>query len=837
MEQPFITFSDLPDDAGVALREFTRVVRAITAGDLDQAMPLEVNGHRLCGPLLQLAERINRMRAQLSRLTAQAGRLTREAGACGELGLPHSDINALIRSLRETSRQNAGQHRLNTNLASLARRPQGQRSMAAVAHMVMAELAALLRMQRAMNGELTLCAGKPGAGGSLALSMPRQPSGYRRDAVPAAAPSPRLPALSGPQISNDRDSIAANDVVVPVISGDGALAAALEAARAHGYRGVISGRGSDGMDWLARMVSTAIVLDMRAPDMDGWQVLSRIKRSPDIRHVPLHVFLHRSLAGLDSARRERINQLYQGSGAPQQRVVLVVDDDIRNIFALTGVLERHGMEVWSAENGRGAIDMLHQRPGVGIVLMDTMMPDTDGFDAMRSIRRDQSFENLPIIAMTARAMKTDREKCLAAGASDYVSKPVDIEELLALMRRWLLRQGQETMTSHDSIASAELDAGHAPGSQAPYDAPVPVLVVDDNAAKRQAICAIISGMGLQATELASGRDALRLLLKQDFALILLDVRMPGTDGFETAALIHGRPRSAHTPVIFITAEAQSDVDRALGYSAGAVDYIGSPIVPEVLCAKVRVFADLFHTQRRLLMQTEELRRSKLLLQQLASHQEIIKEEERKRIAREIHDELGQNLLALRIDASMLHARTGTRHPRLNEKARLALNHIDTTIRSVRSIINDLRPPVLDLGLQAAIEWQVDDFQRRSGIVCAVRSQPPDFDRGMDERSATTLFRILQESLTNVLRHAGAHRVEVELGRDAGHFHMRIADDGVGLRPERMRDARSFGLQGMRERLRMVDGRLSIRSARGGGTELCVTIPAQFMTGAADNPRE
>ena len=83
MEQPFITFSDLPDDAGVALREFTRVVRAITAGDLDQAMPLEVNGHRLCGPLLQLAERINRMRAQLSRLTAQAGRLTREAGACG----------------------------------------------------------------------------------------------------------------------------------------------------------------------------------------------------------------------------------------------------------------------------------------------------------------------------------------------------------------------------------------------------------------------------------------------------------------------------------------------------------------------------------------------------------------------------------------------------------------------------------------------------------------------------------------------------------------------------------------------------------------------------------
>jgi signal transduction histidine kinase len=391
------------------------------------------------------------------------------------------------------------------------------------------------------------------------------------------------------------------------------------------------------------------------------------------------------------------------------------------------------------------------------------------------------------------------------------------------------------MTSHDSIAPAA-SIGGGWNSQPPDGMPASVLVVDDNAAKRQAICAVITGMGLQATELASGHDALRLLLKQDFALILLDVRMPGMDGFETAALIHGRPSSAHTPVIFITAEAQSDVDRALGYTAGAVDYIGSPIVPEVLCAKVKVFVDLFYMQRRLMMQTEELRHSKLLLQQLASHQEIIKEEERKRIAREIHDELGQNLLALRIDASMLHARTGARHPRLNEKAQLALDQIDTTIRSVRSIINDLRPPVLDLGLQAAIDWQVDDFQRRSGIACELRSQPHEFDHGLDERSATALFRILQESLTNVLRHAHARRVDVELWRDAGHFHMRITDDGIGFRQERMRDNRTFGLQGMRERLRMLDGDLTIRNARNGGTELCIAIPVQFRTGAADNPR-
>src|SRR5690606_17258009 len=136
--------------------------------------------------------------------------------------------------------------------------------------------------------------------------------------------------------------------------------------------------------------------------------------------------------------------------------------------------------------------------------------------------------------------------------------------------------------------------------------------------------------------------------------------------------------------------------------------------------KIRVFVDLYYMQRKLILQADELRRSKQLLQELATHQEAIKEEERKRIAREIHDELGQNLLALRIDASMLHARTGGLHPRLHEKAQHALEQIDTTIKSVRTIINDLRPPVLDLGLLAAIEWQVKEFVRRNGIACKLK---------------------------------------------------------------------------------------------------------------------
>ena len=219
---------------------------------------------------------------------------------------------------------------------------------------------------------------------------------------------------------------------------------------------------------------------------------------------------------------------------------------------------------------------------------------------------------------------------------------------------------------------------------------------------------------------------------------------------------------------------------------------------------------------------EAQQQSQEMLRQLVAHQDRIRESERKRIAREIHDELGQHLLVLRIDVSML-ARSEVEHPKLGEKVDAILQHIDTTMRSVRAIINNLRPSVLDLGLFAALEWQAEEFQRRSGITCELSADDEEMD--LEDNVSTVLFRILQEALTNVLRHAKASRVRIALQNKPGFLIMTISDNGVGIAQSRASEHNSFGLVGIRERLHMLGGELQLDSS-GHGTVLTVTVPVR-----------
>jgi signal transduction histidine kinase len=227
--------------------------------------------------------------------------------------------------------------------------------------------------------------------------------------------------------------------------------------------------------------------------------------------------------------------------------------------------------------------------------------------------------------------------------------------------------------------------------------------------------------------------------------------------------------------------------------------------------------------------TKELRDSQAKLQQshhklrrLAAHADQIKEHERKRIAREIHDDLGQNLLVLRIEADMLATRTRHRHPRLHARAKSTLGQIDSTIKSVRHIINDLRPNVLDLGLSAAVEWQIGQFRQRSGMVCELIEHQQDIH--IDDRCATAFFRVLQESLSNIVQHAHASLVRVELRQAGGMLSMTITDNGVGTRDSSRNKVGSFGLIGIEERVSLLGGHCSITGSPNAGTTVMISVP-------------
>jgi CheY-like chemotaxis protein len=151
------------------------------------------------------------------------------------------------------------------------------------------------------------------------------------------------------------------------------------------------------------------------------------------------LFLHRVVADLPAAKQATLQELHSSDEDLVGETVLLVDDDARNIFALSSVLERRGMRVLTATTGSEAIDVINNEPSVAIVLMDIMMPGMDGYETMQVIRSEPRFRRLPILALTAKAMKGDREKCLEAGASDYLAKPVNTEQLLSALRMWLHR--------------------------------------------------------------------------------------------------------------------------------------------------------------------------------------------------------------------------------------------------------------------------------------------------------------------------------------------------------------------------------------------------------------
>jgi CheY-like chemotaxis protein len=339
---------------------------------------------------------------------------------------------------------------------------------------------------RLLGGELQVRS-RPGEGSTFSLYIPLKAestsvgaggTSARYDNSGAIVPS-ALPAEF--EVVDDRDRLG-KDPFVLIVEDDPTFASILlDAAHEVSLKGVVSTAGAGTLNMARKLQPTAITLDLGLADIDGFVLLDLLKHDPETKHIPIHVISgadrSRSAIGMGASgvtekpaerddlvrifgplieeakkqkprRRKKTTEAALPSARPLPELagakVLIVDDDIRNIFSLTSVLESHDVEVLHAERGKDGILILEQTPGVDVALIDIMMPEMDGYETMQQVRRRPELADLPLIAVTAKAMKGDRQKCLDAGASDYIAKPVDIELLLALLRVWVARARDES---------------------------------------------------------------------------------------------------------------------------------------------------------------------------------------------------------------------------------------------------------------------------------------------------------------------------------------------------------------------------------------------------------
>ena len=350
------------------------------------------------------------------------------------------------------------------------------------------------------------------------------------------------------------------------------------------------------------------------------------------------------------------------------------------------------------------------------------------------------------------------------------------------------------------------------------DEKINILMVDDQPGKLLSYEAILTELGENLIKAHSGREALDHLLKTDVAVVLMDVSMPELDGFELAKMIHEHPRFQDIAIIFVSAVLMTDLDRLKGYQHGAVDYISVPVIPELLRAKVKVFA--------------ELHRKSQQLEMLNARMTVLQDEERRRIARELHDSVGQLLAAISMNSVVVQAESHKLGPKAAKCVAENAAMVEEINQQIRTISYLLHPPLLDeTGLPSALRWYAEGFSERSKVEVKLNI-PPDLQR-LPQEMELSIFRMVQECLTNIHRHAASATAAIRITQNDSHLTLEIEDAGKGIPLEKQLALQSsaqtgVGFRGMRERLRRLGGTLEIQS-NGRGTRVTAILPVVHVT--------
>jgi two-component system, NarL family, sensor histidine kinase UhpB len=463
--------------------------------------------------------------------------------------------------------------------------------------------------------------------------------------------------------------------------------------------------------------------------------------------------------------------------------LIIVDDEVETMMPACEFLSHCGYAVSVFTSGKEALAEISKRPS-DLLMTDLIMPEIDGITLLRAALRIDP--HLIGIIVTGQGTVETAVEAMKVGAFDYILKPPELKLLKQIVSRAMsVRRLLETESKYRSIFENAVGGIYQTSPEG--------RCITANRAFARILGYPSPGELIQTLEdigrlyVKSGRRAEFIHLMQRDGIVT---------GFESE--VYRKDGSA----IWVSENALS-VHNTNG---------------DLICYE-GIIEDI--TMRK--QTEEELKTSREQLRNLLAYLESAREKERMYIAREIHDELGQTLTALKMDLFWMHKRLPGEQKALTEKTVSMLKLIDSAATTVRRISGELRPGLLDdLGLTAAIEWQIGEFQRRTGIQCEVVLDPEEIIIGQD--ISTALYRIFQEALTNIARHSHAKTAEIFLEMKQHEIRLSIKDNGRGISPNKIGSTKSFGLIGIRERVRLLQGEVEITGANNKGTTVRVTIP-------------